>query len=153
MLFKTHLVVAVFVGIVLLNFVPKPTVFFVSVVVANFIPDLDSFNSKLGKKFFSRVLTSFTKHRGIMHSFLFATFIYVILYLYLRAVSFGFLIGYGVHLICDSVTKQGVRIFYPFKFRVHGFLKTGGIFESFLFLIFSLADVVLIFKILFQSIF
>ena len=153
MLIRTHIAVAVFVGFLLLNFVSDPAFFFISVVVVTFIPDLDSFNSKIGKKFFSRVLTAFTKHRGIMHSFLFMILAYFVLYFYFKIISFGFLVGYGTHLVCDSVTRQGIRIFYPFKFKIRGLLKTGGKFESFLFLIFSLADIFMTFKIVFQSIF
>lgn len=149
MLTRTHVAFSLFLGILLFKFSENPAIFFISLIVATFIPDLDSFNSKFGKRFFSRVLTAFTKHRGIMHSLLFLFMVYTFLYFYFPIVSFGFLIGYGGHLVGDLITKQGLRIFYPFKFRIHGFLKTGGRLESFVSLILVILDFVLIIKISF----
>jgi len=144
MLIKTHIVMAIFVALLFLERVPNPYIFLLVVIISVFIPDMDSFNSKLGKRFFSRVLTAFTKHRGIMHSLLFLVIVYFVLYLYVPSIAFGFLVGYGVHLVGDMFTKQGVRLFYPFKFRIKGFIKTGGRIESFLFFIFLSADFFLI---------
>ncbi len=153
MLSRTHLAFSLFIGLILINSVQNPFWFFGSLIFATFLPDLDSYTSKFGKRFFSRVLTAFTKHRGIMHSVLFMLGIYILLYFYFPFVSFGFLVGYMSHLVGDSITKQGVRLFYPFKFRIKGFLKTGGKFESFLFLLFGLLDFVLFFNLVFKSIF
>ena len=134
-----------FVGLLLIDKVENPYVFLVIALFSTFLPDMDSFNSKFGKKFFSRVLTAFTKHRGIMHSFIFLFAIYALLDFYLPIVSFGFLIGYGVHLVGDSFTKRGLRLFYPFKFKVKGFIKTGGKIESFLFLLFVILGLIALF--------
>jgi len=150
MLFRTHIVFSLFIGLLLMSFVENPLIFLISVLFFTIIPDLDSYTSKFGKRFFSRVLTAFTKHRGIMHSLLFLGIIYLLLFLYFPIVSFGFLIGYGTHLIGDLITKQGVRLFYPFKFRISGFLKTGGRIESFLFLLFGILDLFLISKLIFE---
>ncbi|PJC45472.1 hypothetical protein CO037_01280, partial [Candidatus Pacearchaeota archaeon CG_4_9_14_0_2_um_filter_30_8] len=75
---------------------------------------------------------------------------YFLFYFYFPSISLGFLVGYGTHLLGDLVTKQGLRLFYPFKFRIHGFLKTGGKIESFLFLFFGIFDLFLIFKLIFE---
>ncbi len=150
MLIKTHLATVVFVSLLLVEKVANPYIFLVTALISVFIPDMDSSNSKLGKRFFSRVLTAFTKHRGIMHSLLFLFVIYFILNIYFSLIAFGFFIGYGVHLIGDIFTKQGVRLFYPFRFRIKGFIKTGGSIESFLFFIFLLVDFFLILSFLFS---
>jgi len=142
MLIRTHLVTVFFVSLLLIDRVSNPYVFVVVALFSTFLPDLDSSNSKLGKKFFSRVLTAFTKHRGIMHSLIFLFGVYFLLDFYFPFVSFGFLIGYGTHLVGDSFTKRGLKLFYPFKFKIKGFLKTGGRMESFLFLIFVILSLI-----------
>ncbi len=153
MLTRTHLVISIFFGLVLLKFSQNPFWFFGFLIIGTLLPDLDSYNSRIGKHFFSRVLTSFTKHRGIMHSFLFLFLIGIILYFYLKVAFFGFLVGYLIHIICDSFTRQGVRIFYPSKFRIHGILKTGGKLEGGIFLIAGILDLILIFEFILKSIF
>ncbi|HIH52410.1 hypothetical protein AUJ61_01825 [Candidatus Pacearchaeota archaeon CG1_02_30_18] len=144
MLFKTHVIISLFGGLLLMSYFNNSFLFLGMVLISTLIPDLDSFNSKIGKRFSSRVLTSFTKHRGIMHSLLFLIIIYLLLYFYFQILSFGFLIGYSVHLFCDLITKQGLRLFYPLKFKISGFIKTGGKMEGFLFLIFGIADLFLL---------
>jgi inner membrane protein len=113
------------------------------------LPDLDSYNSKIGRRFSSRVITAFTRHRGIMHSLIFLFAAYFVLYLYVPSVSLGFLVGYSVHLFGDLLTRKGLRLFYPFGLRIRGFVKTGGRIESFIFLSFEVMDLLLIVKITF----
>jgi len=55
-------------------------------------------------------------------------------------IAFGVLIGYGLHLLADSLTIQGIRPFYPFKRRLRWKIKTGGRFEVVLFVGFLIAD-------------
>jgi len=153
MLNRTHIAFSLFLGLLFFKFSNNPLIFFIVLIVSTFLPDLDSYNSKIGKRFFSRVLTAFTKHRGIMHSLLFFLGAYFLLYFYIPILSFGFFVGYGGHLFGDLITKRGLRLFYPFKFRIHGFLKTGGRLESVLFLIFVLLDVFLIFGLVIENIF
>lgn len=144
MLIRTHFVIAFFGILLMIDHVSNVWIFCLGVLVATFIPDLDSHNSKLGRKGLSRVLTAFTKHRGIMHSLIFALFLYFLLRYVWFSVSFGFLFGYCVHLFCDCLTRRGVRLFYPFKFRLKGFIRSGGRVESFLFLAFGFLDLIML---------
>jgi len=153
MLNRTHIAFSLFFGLILFYFVEEPLFFFVALILGTLLPDLDSFNSKIGKRFFSRVLVAFTKHRGVMHSLFFMFLIYFVLHFYLPLFSLGFLVGYSSHLIGDLITKQGLRLFYPFKTRFHGFMKVGGRIESFLFFIFVVLDFILVFRVVIESIF
>ncbi len=152
MLSRTHFVMSLLAGLVLMKSVSNPALFLVIVVVSSFIPDIDSYSSKIGKKFSSRVITAFTKHRGVIHSLFFLVLIGVILKFYSPLISLGFIIGYGIHLFGDLLTKQGLRIFYPFKFKIKGFIKTGGVAENSLFIILGVADIILISQAIFVNI-
>jgi len=59
-----------------------------------------------------------------------------------------FFIGYSVHLICDSFTKEGIQPFWPFKGRSKGFITTGGRVEDSLFVGLVLLDVLLVILVL-----
>ncbi len=141
MLIRTHLVISVFFILLLLDEVSNKFIFVAAVLIATFIPDLDSHSSKIGRKGISKVLTAFTKHRGIMHSFTFLFFLIFILFLILLEAGLGFFIGYSLHLVCDAFTKRGIVPFYPFKFRIRGFIRTGGAVEIVLFFMFLVGDI------------
>jgi len=144
MLLRTHVAVALFVGLFFAEKFSFSPVFFAVLIFSSVLPDSDSFNSKVGRNFFSRVLTAFTTHRGILHSVLFLGIGFFVLYFYFESIALAFLIGYGLHLWLDCFTKQGVRLFYPLHFRVRGFLKSGGRIEDGIFLIFVAVDLCLI---------
>jgi len=140
MLSRTHLVIALFGILLLLNHVENQLVFVFVVLFVTLLPDIDSSTSRLGRKGISKVITAFTKHRGIFHSLIFVLVIYLVLLFYWPVVSFGFLFGYCLHLFTDCFTKRGVRLFYPLKFRIRGFIKSGGKIELFIFLLFAVLD-------------
>ena len=130
--------------------VQQTFLFLLIVVISSGLPDLDS-----GKSVFSRKtkLVSWVfrifRHRGMMHSLFFAlalSFIFIIFGQ--KEIAFGFLVGYGSHLFLDSLTKEGIRLFYPLKFRFRGFVKTNGLFEKVFFAVIFLLDVYLLWKLL-----
>ncbi|MCY6371267.1 metal-dependent hydrolase [Clostridium ganghwense] len=54
-------------------------------------------------------------------------------------IVYYFMIGYGMHLLCDMFTKMGIPLFYPFIRRKYKFpltykvsSKSGNLFEDFL---------------------
>ncbi|MBI2175835.1 metal-dependent hydrolase [Candidatus Woesearchaeota archaeon] len=98
------------------------------------LPDIDMVKSKAGKHLqpFSTVLSLVFRHRGFLHSFIFAAIVYLgIRYLLSPAIAAAAAIGYSSHLILDSLTKEGIMPFSPLsKFRQKGFVKTGGILEK-----------------------
>jgi inner membrane protein len=145
MLFRTHVVSFLFLFLVVFEKLENPLVFLFVGLFFTIIPDIDSPNSRVGRKGISKTITAFSKHRGIFHSLFFVGIIYFLLWRYFPIVSFGFLIGYFLHLFLDCFTKQGVRLFYPFKFRIKGPLRSGGIFESFFFLLLGIVVLILLY--------
>lgn len=142
MLIRTHFVITVFAVLLLVSEVEHKFVFAAVALFATLIPDVDSKFSKLGKHKVFRGLQFFVKHRGIFHSFVFLILLTLILFSVFPVVASGFFIGYGLHLFADSFTKQGVCLFYPFsKKKSRGFIRTGGMFEIFIFVLFLFADV------------
>jgi len=123
---------AVLLIIIILPYVDNKIVFLGLVFLGTIIPDLDSSCSKFGKNILFRPFQFFIKHRGIMHTFTFVLILFFILNRYYPLIAFPFLIGYSLHLITDSFTKQGIRVLWPLKFRVRGFLTTGGKLENIL---------------------
>ncbi|MCY6483297.1 metal-dependent hydrolase [Clostridium aestuarii] len=54
-------------------------------------------------------------------------------------IAYYFMVGYGMHLTCDMMTKMGIPLFYPFKKKKYKFpftyrvsSKKGNTFEDFL---------------------
>jgi len=140
MLFWTHLLSGIFGALLFLHTAENKIAFFLVCVFAALLPDVDSYNSKLGRKGISRTLMAFTKHRGFVHSLLFMGLLYLIMDKIWPAYSFAFLIGYSIHLILDCFTIRGIRLFYPFKLRLKFFVKSGGSFETILFVVLLIVD-------------
>ena len=147
MLLRTHLTFGIFMIILFLQHVNHKLIFVSMVFIATIFPDLDSSFSSWGRHLVFRPLQFFVKHRGIMHSFSFAILISVFLTIFWPVASFGFFIGYSVHLICDSFTKQGIKPFWPLKFKSKGPLRSGSRTESSIFIFLIVVDVLLFFKV------
>ncbi len=144
MLIRTHLLITLFFVLVLLSSVENKVVFVVVALIATFIPDIDTKFSKLGKKKVFRPLQFFVNHRGFLHSFVFLALISLIFYLLLPIVMLGFVLGYGLHLVADGFTIQGIKPFYPFKRRLRWRIKTGGKLEVIIFVGFLIVDLLLL---------
>lgn len=143
MLIRTHLAIAVFVILLFVLHVNNPLVFVVVTLIATMLPDVDSAFSTLGKGKHWRILQFFAEHRGPIHSFTFCIIIAIVLSFFFPTLAFGFFLGYGTHLFVDSFTKEGIVAFWPYDKKSNGPLKTGGVLESSVFLIFLLVDVFL----------
>lgn len=143
MLLKTHLAFAVIAIILLLQSVNNKIIFVAMVLIATALPDADTAFSAAGKNIFAKILRFFVKHRGIVHSLTIGILISILFTIYLPVVSLGFFVGWSVHMLCDSFTKEGVRAFWPFKFRSCGPLVTGGKVEESLFLGMIFLDLIL----------
>jgi membrane-bound metal-dependent hydrolase YbcI (DUF457 family) len=50
---------------------------------------------------------------------------------------------YFLHLVLDSLTISGIKWFWPLKWKISGIIKTGKIGDAIIFLVFSLASIVL----------
>jgi len=138
MLFHTHLVISVFLGLVFLGNFENAVLFLMVVVVSGLIPDIDSKMSILGRYKIFRIPQFFIVHRGILHSLTFLVFAGVLLLFLFRIeeVYFGFIIGYSGHLVSDAVTRGGIMPFYPIKKKIKGFISVGNFIESVVFVLF-----------------
>ena len=134
----------VFVYFVLSYFVEMPLFVLVFVLLAAAFVDVDVKSSSFGNRWYFRPLQFLIKHRGFIHSLFFG----VLLSLILGSVSlwwgFGFFVGYLSHLFLDCWTKSGVKLFWPFRWRVRGFVRSGSWVEDVLFVLLLLVDVVLV---------
>ena len=138
MMFQTHLVFNLFIGLFLMNYFSQKYLFLGLLLFGSLLPDIDNPYSKLGRKIkpVSGLIKFIFGHRGFFHSLIFPILIYVILrYIFdLKLIGIAILIGYVLHLVIDGLTKEGVNYFYPFaKFRMSGFIKTGGMLEWLIF--------------------
>ena len=148
MLLRTHLLVGLFFALLLLPSENK-LIFIGIVLIASAIPDIDSRFSKIGKKKTFRILQFFVKHRGIIHSFTFLLIVGLVFLYFSSKMFWPFFLGYTSHLLIDSITRQGIRPFYPLDFKIKGIVKTGKRFETFIFVIFLVVDLFLVFEKLF----
>jgi membrane-bound metal-dependent hydrolase YbcI (DUF457 family) len=142
MLIRTHLAIVIFAMLLFIQHVNHQILFVFVTLIATLLPDVDSAFSTLGKGKAFRIIQFFVAHRGPIHSFSFCVVISVLLALFVPILSFGFFLGYGVHLFVDSFTKEGIVPFWPYPKKSSGPLKTGGLMESSIFLIFVLIDIV-----------
>jgi len=134
MLLRTHLMFAILVIILFLNYVEYKLAFIIMVLVATAVPDFDNKKSSWGRHIVFRPFQFFTKHRGMIHSFTTSVVLSVILAFFWPVLSLGFFVGFSVHLITDSFTKSGIRPFWPLKIKSSGPLHTGGRIEESMFL-------------------
>jgi inner membrane protein len=95
--------------------------------------DIDSWNSKVGKKFW--FLSWIFVHRSMLHSLVAGLFLSLMVGIFSLWGCFGFFVGYVSHLFLDCLTVQGVRLFWPLGFRVKGFIKSGSWVEDIIFVL------------------
>jgi len=136
MLFLTHLMVGVLVGLLVRSFLSGGNyiVFFFLVLLGSILPDIDEGNSKITKwtGLLGKVISLFSRHRGFFHSLFFV----ILATLVVRMVggyyyAWGLFLGLMGHLCSDGLTKAGVNFFCPFsRFEVRGWVKTGSVGET-----------------------
>mgnify|MGYP001574918112 FL=1 len=144
MLFKTHVVVAIFVMLLFLPNISREFIFIPTLLISTILPDIDSAFSTLGKSKGFRPLQMFTKHRGFLHSFTFCIIVSLTLTFFFPVLALPFFLGYSVHLSLDSLTIEGIQPFWPNKKTLSWRIRTSGMTETTLFFTFTLADAALI---------
>lgn len=138
MMFKTHVVFGVLLGLIAMPYLnPKSKIIFLFVIaIAAGLPDIDSAKSKFGRKI--KIIGWIFDHRGIFHALLSVILFSLLFFAVSRSISYtaAFFIGYLSHIIIDSFNIEGTMPLYPLtKARLKGFFKTGGWFEGVLFVI------------------
>lgn len=143
MMYKTHLVFGIFVGLIYMSLfaVPGDKYLFLSYVgLASLFPDIDHKESRIGNKIrpLNLLIERLFGHRGFFHSIFPAIILYFILvYVFnLKLVGLGIAIGYLSHLVSDALTIDGINFLHPLKLKISGFIRTGGILEYVFFLVF-----------------
>lgn len=136
---------AVFLIILFFQNVSDKFVFIGMVLIATIIPDLDTGYSSFGRHAIFAPLQFFVKHRGIIHSFTTGVLLSVLVAIWWPVASLGFFLGYSVHIMIDSFTKDGVQPFWPFSWKSRGPIVSGGRIEESLFLTMIFVDFMLFF--------
>ena len=144
MLYRTHLVIGLFVAVLFLPFVSNPLSFLFIVLVGSLFPDIDTAFSKVGRNIPAKIVQIFTTHRGMIHSITLALLISWILSIFFPKLAFGFFVGYSVHLLADSFTKMGITPFWPYSRVARGMIKTNSLTEKGIFFVFVVLDLILI---------
>lgn len=98
------------------------------------LPDIDHPRSWFGRRMglLSRLLSMVVGHRGITHSLLAVVMcLYGLLIVGRGAIAPAVLVGYLSHLLCDSLTRHGVPLLWPWR-RPFGLrlVTTGGAGEA-----------------------
>lgn len=116
MTYKTHLATSMCVSIPLLAAANELTALTLGgVAIGCLLPDIDTPGSFLGRRVkpISLLISSFTEHRRIVHSFVPIVMLVVaaILFksIFILAISLGFLL----HLVEDGFSKSGIRWMQP----------------------------------------
>lgn len=103
-------------------------------------PDIDSPNSRIGKKagIISDAINFLFDHRGLAHSVLIPLAISITLAsLGMWVFGTAVLLGYGSHLLLDTLTNQGIMPLYPLMSKsISGFFKSDGVMNHALFFVF-----------------
>lgn len=132
-MFKTHFMFSLLISLIILKYFNLNSLTFVLILVlAGSLPDIDHSKSFIGRKLFfiSWIINLIFGHRKLIHSLFFALFLSFLIKLSFNNYYIPFFIGYSSHLFLDLITKQGLQLFYPFKFKIHGFIKTNGLIEK-----------------------
>jgi inner membrane protein len=74
-----------------------------------------------------------------------------LIYLLNKYAGVAFFLGYLLHLLIDSLTPQGVKLFWPLtNFKIRFIIKSGSIIEEIIFVICLLINLILIIRIIFR---
>jgi len=144
MLFRTHIVFSLAVYFLLSYYVAMPFYVLIFVLLATAFVDIDIKNSKMGKGWYFRPLQWFTRHRGFLHSLVVGLLFSLIIASISQWAGFGFFVGYMSHLLLDCFTKSGIALFWPFSWKVKGFIRSGGIVEQVVFVLLLLGNIGLV---------
>lgn len=149
MMYKTHLAFGFLIGLLgIMLLRPANQILFIAIVVfASVLPDIDHPDSKMGRNI--KIIGFLFEHRGFFHSVFALVGFSIAMYLIFKTnvYAIAMLIGYGSHLIMDSLTIKGIMPLHPFtRMSVRGFIKTNSLAETFLFLVFIGVDIWLLLR-------
>lgn len=145
---KTHIIGGLAASLALANVMNYDPVLLVGGgVVGALIPDICHGGSTIGRTLpmVSKLVNMLFGHRSFTHSLLFLLFVGFALKSFAvnESVGVGLLIGMISHIVLDMATKNGVKLFFPFKVKIRFPLttRTGGAVEYVVFAALSLLSV------------
>lgn len=65
------------------------------------------------------------KHRTVTHWVIWPALLACVPYPFARAVA----LGWGLHILADCLTVEGLDPFWPIRYRLRGFIRTGSVLE------------------------
>ncbi|MFP4403096.1 MAG: metal-dependent hydrolase [Candidatus Woesearchaeota archaeon] len=155
MYFKTHLAFSFFILLLIIYFFEhlfldfsnlEKLLFALIFMFASLFADLDNTKSKYGKNIFP--ISWIFKHRGFFHSIFSVIFFSLIIAIINIYYAISFFLGYLSHIILDMFNYKGIILFYPFsKYKIKGIIKSNGLFDKTLFLIFFSSIFIMIYLI------
>ncbi|HLQ96711.1 MAG TPA: metal-dependent hydrolase [Pseudogracilibacillus sp.] len=116
--------------------------------VGGLLPDICHRGSTIGRKvpLLSILVSKIFGHRTFTHSLLFLALIGIALEVFspYEAVNIGILVGMASHFVLDAVTKDGIKLLYPWSVTVRFPVttKTGGVIEYGVFAVLAIITVV-----------
>ena len=144
MLVKTHVAFGVFATLFFLPHITYKLVFVPVVLLATLLPDIGQIIPGFRTILQTRVARSAVGPHGFLHSYTFCFAVTFLLAWYSPVFSLPFFLGYGIHLLADASTPEGIRPFWPSKSVSQGSIRVGGKREQALFIAFCLIDVALL---------
>ena len=136
MLWRTHLLFGLVCGIFLQKYlgVQNLYAYYGLVLFGSLLPDIDHPKSFLGRRIWpiSKIISFFSKHRGILHSLLFGIIICLLMFKFFNpGYGIALFIGFFSHLLSDAFSKEGINFLYPIaKLRLSGFIEVGSSGET-----------------------
>jgi len=143
MLFKTHLALGFFAVFFFLPHVVYKVAFVPVVILASILPDIGQLVPGLRSVSLTKLAAPAIGPRGFLHSFTFCFAVTLLLAWYSPILALPFFLGFGVHLLADSITVEGIRPFWPLTAVSEGRFKIGGTTEHALFMALCLIDAAL----------
>lgn len=148
---RTHLTITIFFILLILPYISNKLIFAIIALISTYLPDIDIKHSKIGRRKIFRPVQFFLSHRGFFHSYTFLFLITLFLLFFAPFLALGFFVGYASHLFADSFTPAGISPFHPLKIKFRGPIKTGGILEFFIFILFSAIDILMTLRYIFGT--
>ena len=145
MRYYTHLAFSFLIGILIIKTlsIQNQILFIILFMLASLLPDIDELKSKVSNKVkpLAHLIHFFLGHRGLMHSIWTAIILYLLIFMFNINIAIAISFGYLSHLILDCLTPRGIKLLWPYKKRLKGFIRTGSLTEYLLFIALLIVDV------------
>lgn len=91
-----------------------------AIALGSLFPDIDTRYSLLGRY---NPFVFIMKHRGYTHTIVGWVVFSLLSSIILNNLTWGFVYGYGLHLILDTLTPMGIMWLYPFRKNYYSLIR------------------------------